>query len=318
MDDKAKQEISYIGARLRERSTYAGLAVAVGFIVAMMKGHIDPTALAGALESLGIGIGALIAIFLPDTAAKAVIVFAIVSATLFGSPQARAADVLPAKAPAAATINFTYPTLNGMILEVFTDGGGSSVNASVPGVPSSSLTTTNAGIGATLGYMWTPKNSPVSFSFESSFEVQNFNGSNAGLSLQGPLRIQEAIIAWAPWSKVSAALPQLWNPFASISTFTLPSGFAAQGNALLGLGVYYGAQDISSAFQGLQAGHEWRGNPGLEAIIAQPLVGGGAIRVAAEWDFLANSTIFGSLPKNQVTTTTLASNGYRVRFGYAF
>ena len=239
-------------------------------------------------------------------------------ASLAMSAAAFAADVLPAKAPAAATINFTYPTINGVIVEDFTDGGGSSVNATVPGVPPASLTTTNAGVGGTVGYMRTPRNSPVSLSFESSVEAQNFNGSNAGLSVQGPLRLQEAIIAWAPWSKVTAALPQIWNPFSSISTFTLPANFTAQGNALLGLGFYYGAQDISSAFQGLQAGHEWRGNPGLEAIIAQPVVGGGAIRIAAEWDFLANSTIFGSLPKNQVTTAALAGNGYRMRIGYAF
>lgn len=240
------------------------------------------------------------------------------SAALCFSSAALAADNLPTKAPAAATINFTYPTLNGVIVEIFADGGGSSVNASVPGIPSSSLTTTNAGVGLTVGYMYTPSRSPVSFSTEGSFEVQNFNGSNAGLSVQGPLRAQLAEIIWAPWSRVSAALPQLWNPFSSISTFTLPAGFTAQGNALLGLGFYYAAADISSAFQGLQAGHEWRGNPGLEAIIAQPLVGGGAFRVAAEWDFLASSTIFGTLPKNQVTTATLAGQGYRVRFGYAF
>lgn len=231
---------------------------------------------------------------------------------------AYASDVLPAKAPAAATINFTYPTIQGVIVEVFTEGGGSSVNASVPGIPSASLTTTMAGIGGTLGYMWTPHGSPVGFSIENHFEAQNFNGSNAGLSVSGPLREEVALIAWAPWSKVTAALPQIWNPFASISAFTLPSGFAASGNAIMGLGGYYTVADISSAFQGLQAGHEWRGNPGLEAIVAQPLSGGGAIRAFAKWDFLANTQIFGALPKNQVTTATLASNGYRAGIGYAF
>lgn len=231
---------------------------------------------------------------------------------------AAASDVLPAKAPAAATINFTYPTLNGMIVEVFTEGGGSSVNASVPSIPSASLTTTMAGVGLTTGYMWTPRNSAVSFSLENHFEAQNFNGSNAGLSVAGPLREEVALIMWAPWSKVTAALPSIWNPFASISAFTLPSGFVASGNAIMGLGGYYTVADISSAFQGLQAGHEWRGNPGLEAIVAQPLSGGGAIRAFAKWDFLANTQIFGSLPKNQVTTATLDSNGYRAGIGYAF
>lgn len=229
-----------------------------------------------------------------------------------------AAQTLPTKAPAAATINFTYPTLNGLIVEVYTEGGGGSVNGTAPGVPAASLTTTTAGIGGGLGYMWTPRTSPVSFSLEGHLQAQNFNGSNAGLSVQGPLRAEVALIAWAPWSRVTAALPSIWNPFSSVSAFTLPSGFTAQGNAITGLGFYYTAADISSAFQGLQAGHEWRGNPGLEAIVAQPLVGGGAIRAFAKWDFLANSTIFGSLPKNQVTTATLGANGFRAGIGYAF
>jgi hypothetical protein len=231
---------------------------------------------------------------------------------------ARAAD-LPAKAPAAATINFTYPTLNGIIVEVFTEGGGSSVVASVPGVPPASLSTTTAGVGGTVGYMFTPKSSPISFSVEGHIEAQNFNGNNAGLSVQGPLRLEGAVIAWAPWARVFAALPTLWNPFASLSTFTLPAGFTAQGNALAGLGLYYSAADISTAFQGLQAGKVWRGNPGLEAITAQPLAGGGAIRIFAKWDFLGNSKIFGAVPASSIATvSTLGSNGVRAGVGYAF
>jgi hypothetical protein len=241
-----------------------------------------------------------------------------VMAALIALP-AIAADNLPTKAPAAATINFTYPTLNGVIVEVFTEGGGSSVVATVPGVPAASLTTTTAGVGGTLGYMWTPRNSPVSFSFEGHLEAQNFNGNSAGLSVQGPLRVEGAAIAWAPWSRVFAALPTIWNPFSSLSAFTLPSGFTAQGNALAGLGFYYTAADISSAFAGLQAGKVWRGNPGLEAITAQPLTGGGAIRIFAKWDFLANSKIFGAVPASSIATvSTLGSNGARAGVGYAF
>ena len=231
---------------------------------------------------------------------------------------ALAADVLPAKAPAAATINFTYPTLNGVIIGATTEGGGSSVNATAPGIPAASLTTTTGGVGGVLGYMWTPRNSPVSLSFENRFLAQNFNGNNAGLSVSGPMRLEQDVIAWAPWQKVFAALPQLWNPFASISPFTLPSNLQAQGNALAGLGFYYTEVDISSAFAGLQAGHEWKGNPGLIAITAQPLVGGGAIRAFAKWDFLANNTIFGALPKNQVTMTTTGANGFRAGIDYVF
>lgn len=238
------------------------------------------------------------------------------AALFFASGAAFAADI-PVKAPAIAPISFAYPVLNGMIIEAYTSGGGSSVVASVPGIPPASLTTTTAAVGGTLGYMWTPKVSPVSFSFEFHGEVQNFNGNNAGLSVQGPARIEGAVIAWAPWQRVFAALPTLWNPFASLSTFTLPSGFIAQGNAIAGLGFYYTAADISTAFQGLQSNKAWRGNPGLEAITAQPLAGGGAIRIFAKWDFLSNSKIFGQVPAG-VTTATLGSNGFRAGVGYAF
>jgi hypothetical protein len=249
---------------------------------------------------------------------RRIAIFAAVAAAIAMTPFARAAD-LPLKAPAAATINFTYPTMNGLIVEVFTEGGGSSVVASVPGVPPASLSTTTAGVGGTLGYMWTPKGSPISISVEGHIEAQNFNGNNAGLSVQGPLRLEGAVIAWAPWSRVFSALPNIWNPFASLSAFALPSGFVAQGNALAGLGLYYSAADISTAFQGLQAGKVWRGNPGLEAITAQPLVGGGAIRIFAKWDFLGNSKIFGAVPANSLATvSTLAENGYRAGIGYAF
>ena len=247
---------------------------------------------------------------------RAAVVAAIASAVIL--PSARAAD-LPLKAPAAATINFTYPTMNGLIVEVFTEGGGSSVVASVPGIPAASLSTTTAGVGGTIGWMWTPKGSPVSISTEGHIEAQNFNGNNAGLSVQGPLRLEAAVIAWAPWSRVFAVLPTLWNPFASLSTFSLPSGFTAQGNALAGLGFYYTAADVSTAFAGLQAGKVWRGNPGLEAVTAQPLVGGGAIRIFAKWDFLNNSKLFGAVPAgNAATISTLAANGVRAGVGYAF
>lgn len=245
-------------------------------------------------------------------------IFAAGAALSFVASPARSADVA-FKAAAPPAVSFTYPTLNGLIVEVFTEGGGSSVVASIPGVPPASLSTTTAGVGGTLGYMWTPKNTPVSWSFEGHLEAQNFNGNNAGLSVQEPLRVEGAVIAWAPWSRVFAALPTLWNPFTSISTFTLPNGFAANGNALAGIGLYYTAADISTAFQGAKAGKVWRGNPGLEAIVAQPVSGGGAFRVFAKWDFLGNSKIFGAVPAGgPATISTLGSNGYRAGIGYAF
>lgn len=65
-------EVSYLGARLREKNTYGGLAVALGIAAGLLHnyfpqiGSIDPNTLATALQYLGLGIGALIGIFLPE------------------------------------------------------------------------------------------------------------------------------------------------------------------------------------------------------------------------------------------------------------
>lgn len=229
-----------------------------------------------------------------------------------------AADVTsPTKAP-ASPYTFAYPINgNGLIISVFTEGGGSSVNGSAPGVPPASLTTTTAGIGGTLGYM-KKVNSAISVSFEGDIEAQNFNGNSQGLSVQGPLRFEERVMIYAPWQQVFAALPNLWNPFTSISPFTLPTGFTPVGNALLGLGVYATEADISSAFAGVQSNKVWRANPGLVAMNVQPVTSGGAFREFVKWDFLSTSTIFGQVPKGGVTTATLGGNGVRAGVGYAF
>ena len=61
--DKAEltKDISWIGARMREPSSYAGLGMV---LVAL---HVaDATNLATALTSIGIGIGGLVAILLPE------------------------------------------------------------------------------------------------------------------------------------------------------------------------------------------------------------------------------------------------------------
>ncbi len=61
--DKAKvvRDVSWIGARLREPSTYAGLAVLLG----MLGLHDVPDAVKD-ISEIGMGLGGLIAIFLPE------------------------------------------------------------------------------------------------------------------------------------------------------------------------------------------------------------------------------------------------------------
>jgi hypothetical protein len=71
-DGQARQEVSYLGARLREKNTYGGLATAIGFAAALFHnsfpqiGMVDPATLANGIEYLGIGIGIFIGIFLPE------------------------------------------------------------------------------------------------------------------------------------------------------------------------------------------------------------------------------------------------------------
>lgn len=226
-----------------------------------------------------------------------------------------AAD-LPTKAPVYAPL--TYPVMgNGWIFGVLMEGGGSSVNASVPGVPAASLTTTTGAVGGEFGYMWKVRQN-LAFATRFSAEVQNFNGNNAGLSVQGPARLNQDFVLYAPWQDVFAILPNLWNPFSSLSAFALPSGFTAKGNALAGLGFYATESDISTAFKGLQAGKVWQVNPGLIAETVQPISTGGAVRVFARWDFLANSKVFGQVPGGGTTVSTLGNYGARAGVAYDF
>ena len=61
----AEHEISYIGARMREPSTYTGLAIVMGLFGA----HFAPD-LGKALIDVGVAVGALIGVLLPEGGAK--------------------------------------------------------------------------------------------------------------------------------------------------------------------------------------------------------------------------------------------------------
>ncbi len=73
MADNAVQEISWLGARLREPSTYAGLGILLGLVF-----HLNNSqALAANLQTVGVGAGmliaGLIAIFVPEASSKTII-----------------------------------------------------------------------------------------------------------------------------------------------------------------------------------------------------------------------------------------------------
>jgi hypothetical protein len=239
---------------------------------------------------------------------------ALTSALVSGA--AVAAD-LPTKAPVASYSLGSYPTLNGLIVGIYTEGGGSSVTANVPGIPPASLTTTSAGIGLTLGYMWTPRGSPASLSVEGDACATNFNGNSAGFSVASPFCFEQRLMVYAPWQKLLAALPSFPNPFSAISAFNFPNGITPVGNAIAGIGVGAYEKDISTAFAGLQSGKVWRANPELVFMNVQPLSNGTALRGWVKIDFTSNAKIFGAVPAG-VTTASLGSTGIRAGVGAAF
>lgn len=125
-DTAVEKKVSYIGSRLREKSTYGGLAVALGMALPFLQKYI-PTLSAGnigtivdAISSIGIGIGILISVFLPEKGnpvgsvtnkVVSVLLFAFaLSFLLANTPSAYAQplklkplNLLPKATPAAAT-----------------------------------------------------------------------------------------------------------------------------------------------------------------------------------------------------------------------
>jgi hypothetical protein len=62
-------EVSYIGARMREPSTYNALAILSGVIGGIVGFSIDPT-VGKAIAGVGMSVGALIGAALPEGGAK--------------------------------------------------------------------------------------------------------------------------------------------------------------------------------------------------------------------------------------------------------
>lgn len=70
--ENVEQEIGYVGARLREKSTYAGLAVLVSIVLPLLSKYFPaltagtPTEIINAISALGIAIGGIIAVVMPE------------------------------------------------------------------------------------------------------------------------------------------------------------------------------------------------------------------------------------------------------------
>jgi hypothetical protein len=82
-------EAKNFGARLREKSTYAGLTVFVALLLPILSKYIPALAnanagqIVGDISAIGIGIGGLIAIVLPERRAIRTIVFLIAAGAAF-------------------------------------------------------------------------------------------------------------------------------------------------------------------------------------------------------------------------------------------
>jgi hypothetical protein len=117
--DKAElvARVGYIGARLREKSTYAGLTVVVSLLLPLLARYVPALAHASAaaivedISMIGIGLGGLIAIASPEGRKTLVLLAIGVSLILAGGGTADAAQkAAPAKAAPAPA-----PTLAGAI-----------------------------------------------------------------------------------------------------------------------------------------------------------------------------------------------------------
>lgn len=198
-----------------------------------------------------------------------------------------------AKAPAASAFSSSYPYDNsGFFVGLFTEGTGGSVAATVPSVNSSSLTTTTAALGLTVGYGWGHKGSPVAYTLEADAKVQNFNGNNAGLSLQGPAGFAVRGLVFAPWDKLFGAL-NITNPFGAVPPFQPLQPGVTASNLQFGAGIEFAFNDISLSYLGVPANKIWQFEPKIDFVQMEQLSSGIAVRAFEKIGFPDKGAIFG-------------------------
>jgi hypothetical protein len=214
-------------------------------------------------------------------------------ATLAFAGAAQAAD-LPVKAPASPWFSSSYPyQSSGIIFGAYTEGTGGSVAATVPGVGPASLTTTTAAIGATVGWAWGQKNSPIAYTVEADFGVTNFNGNNSGLSLQGPLVFEQRVTFFTPWSNLANLLPNWSNVFGTVPPFAPLQPGVTASNLQMGIAFGVKEKDVSLGFAGLTSGKEWRVEPAIRLVAMEQLSNGTAARAYIETAFPDKGKVFG-------------------------
>jgi hypothetical protein len=219
---------------------------------------------------------------------------------------AMAAD-MAAKANPPSPLFTGYPYgSSGVIFGLYTEGGGGPVNgaAAVPGgaVNPNGLVELNAAFGATVGYAWGAKNSPFAYSVEADVGGTNFNGSQQGFSIGGPLEGEFRVVAYTPAANLTQWLPNAPNLGTPPPFNVLPAGVTAS-NIQVGLmgGVHW--NDVSLNFQGLSSNKEFRAAPMFGIVQMEQLSNGVALRTYIKDVVSQQSITVGPIP------TKVASGG---------
>lgn len=205
------------------------------------------------------------------------------------STAAVAADI-PIKAPAPNALFAGYPYAGqGFYFGLNTIGGAGSANVDVPGVNSNSLTTTQASIGGTIGYVWATTS--VFYAVEAMFDITNFNGSEQGLALGGPAHFEQRFKIGTPLVNVMNILPSFGLP--AVPPFpALPDGAVATNiHPYLMGGVH---EDDISIDVGLSSGKAWRIAPSVGVGMMGQLTKGVAIDTWIETRFPTNQICVGT------------------------
>lgn len=191
-----------------------------------------------------------------------------------------AADLPTKAAPAAASSFFNaYPYgSSGFFVGLFTEGGAGSVNSSVAGVNSASLTSTQAGAGLTLGYAWGRAGSPIAYSIEGDFGWTNFNGTQAGLNLSGPAAFEQRFVVFTPLASMLSMLPLLNSALGTVPPFPALASNLTASNLQVGLMAGIDENDISVNFPGLPSNREWAIAPMIGLVAMEQLSNGTAVR----------------------------------------
>lgn len=194
----------------------------------------------------------------PSTLTKALIIPFLALFLLHPSP-ANSADVPSPVKTSVVSALFNGYTGSGLYFGFYSEGGGGSINGSVPGVGSTSLTTTSAGVGALGGYAWSNASGNVFYAVEAQFGWQNFNGNQSGLALTGPVSFTQRAMIGTPLSTVWSVLPSFNNLPTTPPLPTLPTGVtASNAHPYIFAGI---SEDAIGTTYGLGENKVWRVAP---------------------------------------------------------